>query len=208
MNIYEFIKEKISPINSPIIFELGVNLGQDTVKIFELCKNPQYYAFEPDSDHFDVIKKIFVYDKIKFFPYAIGKENGKINLYRSYVNDKNVGASSILKPKSVTNYFPHIQFPENKNIEINICCLDEFCKINNVNHINFIWADIQGAEGDMILGGQEILNKTKYLYTEYCNKEYYEDQKTLNQLLNILPGKWKIVYDFVSDVLFENLDYK
>jgi len=41
---------------------------------------------------------------------------------------------------------------------------------------------MQGAEGDLIAGGQETVANTHYLYTEYSDDEWYEGQPTLAQL--------------------------
>ena len=69
--------------------------------------------------------------------------------------------------------------------------------------IDFIWADVQGAEGDMIRGGQRALAKTRFLYTEYCNRELYEGQLSLRQMLGLLP-EFEVVRRFPNDVLLEN----
>ena len=37
--------------------------------------------------------------------------------------------------------------------------------------IDLIWADVQGAEADLIEGGTEALRRTRYFYTEYNNQE-------------------------------------
>ena len=47
---------------------------------------------------------------------------------------------------------------------------------------------MQGAEGDMIAGGQATLARTRYLYTEYSNEEIYEGEPTLETLLAMLPN--------------------
>ena len=52
--------------------------------------------------------------------------------------------------------------------------------------IDFLWADIQGAEGEMIRGGQKALSATPFLYTEYSNDELYEDQVSLCEILGLL----------------------
>ncbi|MEN9248224.1 MAG: hypothetical protein Q6L50_08560 [Gloeomargarita sp. GMQP_bins_120] len=36
---------------------------------------------------------------------------------------------------------------------------------------DFIWADVQGAEVDLIQGGLQALANTRYFYTEYANTE-------------------------------------
>ena len=37
--------------------------------------------------------------------------------------------------------------------------LDSWVKANKINKIDFIWADVQGAERELILGGLKTLNE-------------------------------------------------
>jgi hypothetical protein len=60
-------------------------------------------------------------------------------------------------------------------------------KKNNIQVIDFVWCDVQGAEEKVIRGGQETFkNKVKYFYTEYSNDEQYEGQPKLKQILKLL----------------------
>ena len=72
--------------------------------------------------------------------------------------------------------------------------------------------DVQGAEGDVIEGGREILKRTRYLYTEYSDKELYEGELTLQQILSTLPGEWKVLKKYErrndGDVLLRNLNFQ
>jgi hypothetical protein len=69
--------------------------------------------------------------------------------------------------------------------------------------VTLIWADVQGAEGQLIEGGKRTLSQTRYLYTEYSNHELYSDQLSLKKLLAILPG-FKIMKIWTNDVLLVN----
>ncbi len=85
--------------------------------------------------------------------------------------------------------------------------LDTWAKEHGVTAVDFIWADIQGAEGDLITGGKETLANTRYFYTEYSDEELYEGQPTLAQLQSMLPT-FSIVRRYPMDVLFENLSFQ
>ena len=77
-----------------------------------------------------------------------------------------------------------------------------------VKTVDLLWADVQGAEVDLIEGGRETLARTSYLYTEYSNAELYAGQINLEEILARLPG-WRVVQNFpttedYADVLLEN----
>ncbi len=81
--------------------------------------------------------------------------------------------------------------------------LDTFFRQESLTGIDLIWADTQGAEEDLIMGGRLALSKTRYLYTEYGAQEYFEGQIGLARLLELLPD-FKLLQQFSIDVLLEN----
>jgi hypothetical protein len=81
--------------------------------------------------------------------------------------------------------------------------LDSWNRQQNLERFDFIWADVQGAEGDLVDGGLETLSKTRFFYTEYSNREWYEDQVTLAQLTAKLPH-FEIIGQTGRDVLLRN----
>ena len=73
-----------------------------------------------------------------------------------------------------------------------------------IEKIDFIWADVQGAEEDLIKGGLKSLNNiTKYFYTEFSNEELYKGQPNLSKILKLLPN-FKIVKRYGNNVLLKN----
>ena len=78
----------------------------------------------------------------------------------------------------------------NNPIEVPSIKLDTwFESQSDINFIDFIWADVNGGEKELILGGLNTLkNHVGYLYTEYSNNELMEGQPTLNEILDMLDG--------------------
>ena len=111
-------------------------------------------------------------------------------------------SGSIRKPKEHLDATPWCTFPD--TIEVETKRLDSWLhEQEDIDTIDFIWADVQGAEADMISGGQEALARTRYLYTEYSNREIYEGQSDLRELLAMLPD-YEIIYRYPHDVLLRN----
>ena len=63
--------------------------------------------------------------------------------------------------------------------------------------------DVQGAEIDVIRGGRNALKYTRYLYTEYSNKELYEGQISLKPLLDELID-FDVIVRYPDDILLKN----
>jgi len=82
--------------------------------------------------------------------------------------------------------------------------LDGWVKKEKINKIDFIWADVQGAEKELIEGALKTLNeKTRYFYTEFYNEELYEGQINLKSILKKLPN-FRIINIYGDNVLLEN----
>ena len=69
--------------------------------------------------------------------------------------------------------------------------------------IDFILADVQGAEGEMIRGGRKALARTRYLFTEYSDDQMYRGQPSLSEILAMLPT-FRLLELWPDDVLLEN----
>jgi hypothetical protein len=73
--------------------------------------------------------------------------------------------------------------------------------------VDFVWADTQGAEGDLIKGGINTLNKSRYFFTEYGFKELYDGQISLEEI-DLLLQNFSASRIFFMDALFENIELK
>lgn len=207
-NIYSYLKQIFHNKKNLIVFELGVHIGQDTEKLIKQLNINKYFGFECDPRNIKVLKKKNIDKHINLIEKAISKDSGVANFYKSNGKSKNskrnnTASSSLFEPATeLYKRWSWIFFES--AILVETISLDDFCNNLDIKYINFIWCDIQGGEHDMILGGQNILKNTKYLYTEYSDAELYIGQKKLNDILNALPGDWNIIKDFKSDVLLEN----
>lgn len=215
MDIFNRFFNIINDVKNPVIFEFGTCDGQHTnilcSIVKQLNKNFKYYAFEADPriiPSFNHNNKLHLND-ITLVQAAIGNTDGEVTFNLSGGEEKReghfkqafYGSSSIRKPKKTIEYWPDMTFEESKVMSYKF---DTYYNTTKPGVIDFIWADIQGAEGDLIDNGQEALSMTRYLYTEYSNDELYEGEIGLDEIISKLPGKWSIVEDYGSDVLLKN----
>jgi len=208
-SIYDYIKEIITP--GLVFVEIGGNAGDTAQKInnmiLEIIQNYTYIVFEPDKRFWDALRRNErKYKKLKFINKAISNVNGKAILYISSGEafGTSVGyqvfdnSSSIKKPtQKMFECWPKMKFRTTQivdTIRLDDCGID---------HIDFLWCDIQGAELEFIEGGYKTLKKTRFLYTEYNREEIYEGCPNLEIILELLPD-WKVIEDYNGDVLLEN----
>jgi FkbM family methyltransferase len=214
MEIFDRFVQIIYPVDKPVIFEFGTCDGQHTNIMCSILKHMNknfiYHAFEGDYRIIKNFKAVNAnhLNQITLVEGAIGNTDGEVIFNLSggvesregHFKQEFYGSSSIKSPKLVTEYWPDMTFEESK---VKCYKFDTYYKEVNPGIIDFIWADIQGAEIDMIEGGREALSKTRYLYTEYSNSELYEGEIGLEEIMKKLPG-WSLVEDYGGDVLLKN----
>lgn len=216
MNIFEHFIEIIKNIKSPTIFEFGTCDGKHTNILCSIMENMNkdysYHAFELDYRRIEDFWKNNNNrrEKIFFNHAAIGNEDKliKVNISgghesrEGHFKQEFYGSSSIRKPKEVINSWPDMKFSE---FYVKGVTFDKYCQENNIKKIDFVWCDIQGAEKDLILGGIDSFKNVNYFYTEYSTVELYEGQLIgTEEMINMLPGDWKTIEKYDSDILLKN----
>jgi FkbM family methyltransferase len=191
---------------APVILEIGANCGQTTIDFIENFPNALIHCFEPDPRAIRKFKATVNSKNVHLHEIAIGNVDGAIIFHQS-AGGESIDpegwdhSGSIRAPKAHLEMFPWVRF--DTKIEVPVMRLDSWAKINNINNVDFIWADVQGAEEDLILGGIDTLMKTRFFYTEYYDNECYEGQLRLDQLYQLL-NQYLILKKYDNDVLLEN----
>lgn len=182
--------------HEPIILEIGMYDGEDAREMAEWMPYCKIYGFECDPRSIALYKSFENPENIILNEVAIGSRNGLVDFFlsdsdtrRHYTDQDSWSASSSLRhPKTHLELFPDVDFK--KTIKVECMTLDKWYENTLLGKtIDFVWADINGAEYDMILGGQKTLNEsTKYLYVEFSDKELYDGQPKKDEMLKLLPN--------------------
>lgn len=199
--------------DSPVILEIGCNDGTETNRFLSLFgAGARVYAFEPDPRAIDRFRQRVTDPRAKLFELAISDRAGTTEFYVSDGKPTAAGyeelrpngwdlSGSIRKPKEHLVQHPWCRFDQ--KITIPTQSLDSWSTEQQIKLIDFMWVDVQGAEVDFIRGATQSLKHTRYLYTEYSDRQLYEGQLNLRQLLRLLPD-FDVVHRYVGDVLLRN----
>jgi len=210
------IKDFIRSLDIKVFVEIGMHYGTDTQDFRRMHPNARIVTFEPDPRNIQMIKKLGN-DKIcELNEMALSNTNEPMDFYLSSgdasrkvpetILQKNDWScsSSLKKPTGHLQVHSWITFPQ--TVKVSCCRLDDFEPLKNTK-IDFIWADVQGAEDIVFSGALETLKNTHYVYTEYCNTELYEGQLNLIQIQELFGSDWKVLNVFGGDVLLENINF-
>lgn len=201
---------KLLQKNNPIILEIGTSTGEDTLAFIKEFSNIQLYCFEPDPRCLEIHKSKVKDSRCKLYEIAISDVDGSAIFYQSSGSYEGLNeytdwlqSSSLKVPKNHLKVHPWCKF-ENQ-VTVPTRRLDSWFAENPIEVIDFIWADVQGAEKNLIKGATNTLSHTKYFYTEYEDDELYEGQVTLEEIKALLPN-FKAIGYFGNNVLFKNTE--
>jgi FkbM family methyltransferase len=198
--IREWVEAKFRYPGAKTFLELGAHRGRDTEWMANI-PGVSLYALEPDPRNQQPAR-----NNVTLWNAAIADFDGRgpLTLSEQGWGQEWTFSSSIKPPLNHLHRFP-VTFGE--AVEVEMMRLDSFCKKHELGVIDFILADIQGAEGEMIRGGRETLARTRYLFTEYSDDELYENQVTLSEILAMLPD-FRVIELWPDDVLLENTRFQ
>ncbi len=192
--------------DNPVILEIGSANGDDTLDFIKTFGDSPFrlYGFEPEPKNIRIIEEKIRSEKFELFKGVVSDTDGEITFNRSRTDnpDDLSFSGSIMKPKNHLKLWDWIHFDE--TIAVPSITLDTFCRNKNIDIIDFIWCDVQGAEEKVICGGKDTFaHRVRYFFTEYSNNEYYEGQPALAKILDLLPS-FEVIKNDGSDVLLKN----
>lgn len=190
---FEFLASFV-PENGTV-FDIGANVGRFSLGIYNIRNKAEIYAFEPVKETFEAMVRNFMHNGIErhIKSYHMGFYDTKGEL-KFFVPAENEAAS--LRPVDDAYYMKTGNIGQ-KNIEEKldeIICpvdtLDGFVIKNEINKIDFIKCDTEGAEKMVFKGGEYVFNKLQpILYTEMLRKHAKRFNYHPNDIINMLT-KW------------------
>jgi FkbM family methyltransferase len=151
--------------------------------ILEYFSGSQIIGFETDKDLCEKLNKE-ASSGYNFFYQALGQKNEKRNFY----NTENPMCSSLYQPnEKFLEKYQALEVMKLKNItQIDTVSLDHFVLENQIEKIDLIKIDIQGAELDVFKGGKNTLKNTLFIISEVEFNTLYINQPLFGDVHNFL----------------------
>ena len=165
-----------------VVIDIGAWIGDFSA--YAVSKGATAYAFEPSRDTFEVLCKTKKINKLmsgrEIIPVqkGLGQEEGKIQLN---ICTENSGRNTILATV------------DGGAEEITITTLDKFVDDNGVQKVDFIKADIEGAERQMLRGARNVL-RTFAPKLAICTYHLPDDPQVLEQIIMEANPRYKVVH--------------
>lgn len=175
-----------------VIVEAGAHNGDDSIKMASCFPEGHVYAFEPVPNIYETLKQNSSnYKNISCYNYALSNREGTAKMFMSY--EAGDASSSLYEPDKHTEIWPSVLF--NECAAIPITTLDIWAKNHSVDHVDFLWLDMQGGEYEALKSSPTILKTVKALITEvscvqlYKNTPLYPEYKNWLQKEGFTPIK-------------------
>jgi len=192
----------LQPLVGPVVLELGAYDGEDSIWIREACPDVEYYMIEADPHCANLIRTYRDMEGITLLEVAIADHTGNVEFHLCDNEcDRAKASSSIRQPKEHLERFPWCTF--DRTITVPSLSLDDLFYMLHIQRADLVWADLQGAERDMIAGGGEALKRIRYLFMEADENELYEGQAVRGELLAMLPD-WEVIEKLDYNLLLKN----
>lgn len=201
----EVVSRLLEDLDRPIIVELGAHCGEDSEWMRQACHDLHMLnvMVEPDHRNVEIIRHDRRGRKTVIIEAAIADYTGMIDFnlaIDSRCEGGRSGSGSIREPEGHRITFPEIHFVP--GVKVPCWSLDHLCASLGVAKIDVLWVDVQGAERDVIAGGQEALLTTRYIFVESERVELYQGQALRDELLELLPG-FRVIEEFDYNLLLE-----
>jgi FkbM family methyltransferase len=204
MTIFEHYRAIVNGATKPVVIEIGAADGGDTTLLLDPLVNTgreyRFLAFECEPKNFPKFRARGL-TGVEFFEMAMSDACG----WHRFVGSGSWPYSGSLKEPKL-HRISHAWIPFEQPSEVPCTTLDSVFQSCRLDHIDFVWMDVQGAEDLVIDGGKSALTQCRFLYTEYYGAEEYAGQLNRDQIQDRLPGAWEIVEDWSGDVLFRNTE--
>jgi FkbM family methyltransferase len=191
MKLNQMEIKKLLQKDNLIILEIGSHIGTDTMRFLEAFRDIKIFCFEPDPRCIIAFKNFINDERCILIEAAVSNIDGKTILNMSggwppgFPGKGDWDASSSIK-NSISHSDSHPWLTFNNKIEVITIKLDTWATENDINFIDFIWADVQGAERDLIEGAGHTLKITKYFFTEYGETSTYPEAMTREETIELL----------------------
>jgi 2-O-methyltransferase len=193
--------------DDPLIIEVGCNDGETTQQFLGVMPRATILCFEPDPRPLARFR-CRGDRRVILCEHAISHRCETLTFYQSSGEIPGSAApcagdwdysGSLCRPTGHLTRDPRITF--DRTIEVYALPLDS--AIPSLPMIDLLWVDVQGAEARLILGAQQTLARTRYLYTEFYDTPMYDRQPDLKALVAFLPD-FDLIGIYGENALFRN----
>ena len=169
-----------------VVLDCGANIG--LFSSYAASKNCTAYAFEPLEDQLGNTLRLCSElngNRISHIPFALSDYQGTAEFNVSHLTQGSSflsDVSSESKNKVIENVVP-----------VNVTTVDSFVNTSHLSKVDFIKADIEGAERQMLKGAAQVLREFAPKLA-ICTYHYPDDPQVLEEIIKEANPQYKVIH--------------
>lgn len=198
-DLIEDIKTKIPNFQFDVIFDVGANVSSVACSYATKIPKATIWSFEPSKDTYnEMVLNTRKFNNIKPINIALGNENKTAFLSQTGSSVVN----RILKDADVSDTQLQTGIEQ-----VQMFTISDFCKQNNINHIDYLKIDTEGYDLEVVHSAQEMLEENKIHFVEVevgmnNTNKYHVPFETLKEYLEskqfYVFGIYEQVHEFIT----------
>jgi FkbM family methyltransferase len=149
---------------------VGAHEGHEITRMRHTYPHAKFLCFEPSPQWFRRLKRNFdVLSYVESRELALSEKSGTATFHELPL----AGNGSLLDPDMDRwAEFNHVRADASTSFQVRVGTLDE--EAEDLPKIDLLWMDVQGAEGNVLKGASETLQRTSSVFLEValCNPAY------------------------------------
>jgi FkbM family methyltransferase len=151
----DFIEDitKLLPMyDGKTVFDVGANIGQSARFFLDKFPHSHIYCFEPVSSTFRQLQRNMKgVERVHCYQFAFGSQKRAVKMV---LQDRSTRCFVLEQPEELAN-------KDLTTESVDQITLDEFCQMNEIDHISFLKIDTEGGDLEVLKGAAGLLNRQK-----------------------------------------------
>lgn len=172
----------------PVVFDVGAHKGAYTEYVLSQIPDASCILFEPNNELFEVLNK-----KYNAFNILLGEFKGVKTFYEC------IGDADELSSTYKREVFSDVEHREDAK---KCYTVDAFCESINLDFIDFLKIDVEGAELDVLKGSIKMLREERIMFLQVEYGGTYPDAGiTFVDVINFIEPYGYNIYELVKGSL-------
>ena len=187
-DVYRDIRQ-ILTTDSPLVLDVGANIGQTIDEVRGFFRAPVIHAFEPGETAFRSLKgKYGSARNIRLNKLALGSKSGRQMFFEN----------TLTEMSSFLPFGPEGWGHAANHRDVEISTVDEYCEKGSIPHVDLLKSDTQGFDLEVLKGARQMLQarKIRLLYLEIIFAKLYMNMPRVDE-----------IYRFIADQGFELVSF-
>lgn len=180
---YRWLAQNLQSQQSPMVFDVGANIGKWSQATLEINPNAIIHVFEPSPTSYPLIANNHFPEHVYINNLGLGDKAGELTFYE-------YGDSH-----SHNSLYPRHDKPYMSKTTIQVDTLAHYCQTHQIDHINYLKIDTEGHDYYVLKGAISLLEQEKIdvIQFEYGNN-YLDARLFLKDMFDLIQDMNYSIY--------------